>query len=85
MPRKILTPEIVDALSSKMPENIPLNLLHLTKKLGIKDIYLLHKLNLSDIGVYGSCIVILNNGQYIDLQNSPETVDAIIKILSKNL
>lgn len=83
MPTKIISPEISNFLSSRIPLEIPLDLQHAAKMVGIKEIYYLGNKNLSQYGVYGNHIVTIGGSQYIDFDISPiNSVASIISLLS---
>lgn len=83
MPLKRLTPEIRNFLATRLPLEIPADLVVKARRLSIKEIYSLQNLNLADYGVYGNHIVIVADGQYIDFDlPAVNSVKAIIDLLS---
>lgn len=79
---KRLTPEIKNFLATLMPLEIPSNLAAKARSLRIDEIYYLRNLNLSEYGLYGNHIVIVDDSQYMDFDISPiNSVRAIIELL----
>lgn len=81
MLKKIITPEITMFLDNHLASEIPFHLQAKAMSLNIKNVYLLEA-DYSNYGVYGNCIVTLNDGTYIDFQNAPNSVETVIDLMS---
>lgn len=66
--RKMYTEQVASKLTNCKPFAIPEDLRNRKTECNIKDIYFLNK-DLSDVGVYGNCIVVFNDGTYLDLDS----------------
>lgn len=83
MPTKRISPEILNYISTRLPMEIPFELQHAAKRLGIKEIYYLRDENLSKYGVYGNHLVIVEGNKFIDFDISPiNSIHSIISLLS---
>lgn len=82
MPTKYITDNIITVLRDLSATEIPLYLHPKALSLNIREIYFFEK-DLSFAGIYGNCVVTLNNGMFVDLQILPNNIEAVFQILSK--
>lgn len=82
MPTKSVTNKVVTVLKDLSATEIPLYLRPKVLSLNIRKIYFFED-DFSSAGIYGNCVVTLNNGRFVDLQILPNNIEAVFQILSK--
>lgn len=80
MIKKFITQEVSVALEGLVETPIPPHLQMKALSLHIKEVYFFNS-NLSNYGIYGNCVVLLNEGMYVDFQVIPNDIEALFQLL----
>lgn len=78
---KCVTPQIAATLKDLPATIIPPHLQIKANSLNIRYVYFF-EIDLSTMGIYGNCVVILNNGMLLDLQIIPNDIESLFHILT---
>lgn len=77
---KFITERVASAISKLEPIEIPQDFQAVADSLNIRQVYFFD-IDLSNVGVYGNGIVVLNNGNYIDF-NCQRDIETVLRLLS---
>lgn len=80
MIKKFLTQEVFVALGGLVATTIPEHLQMKALSLNIKEVYFFNS-DLSNYGIYGNCVVLLNENMYVDFQVIPNDIEALFQLL----